>query len=256
MVVWGMNVPLWLAKGPCLLGHCLYPASTNDEGSLSAFLPWLDVLQLLPRSIEWRGGLSRCLSTPTPLWTLFILLSFSYMWWSLVHLLEVSCRLNTSEEWVLKESLIPWPFCCSVNSLAGCRVIPIPFLLSFSLCLRVFKLWVLLKNKLSNSYLCETLVVLKLDCSSCAIRWIMKNEIGEDQAQGKEHDSFPWSVIWTMATWKVVRDAKPRVLRLVLGAALSPLRLKQEVTGQMGRACRLLLGLSYSRVLVKESISL
>lgn len=38
---------LWLAKGPCLLGNRLYSASTNDEGSLSAFLPWLDVLQLL-----------------------------------------------------------------------------------------------------------------------------------------------------------------------------------------------------------------
>lgn len=82
----------------------------------------------------------------------------------------------------------------------------------------------------------------------------MENGVGEDQAQGKEHDS--WSVVWTMATWKVVRDIKPRMLGVVLGAAFSPLRLKQEVTGQMGRACGLLLGLSYSMVLVKESVSL
>lgn len=41
------NVLLPFAEGPCLLGNCLYSAGVKDEGSLSAFLPWLDVLQLL-----------------------------------------------------------------------------------------------------------------------------------------------------------------------------------------------------------------
>lgn len=41
------TVPLQLAEGPCLLGNRFYSANTNDEDSLSAFLPWLDVLQLL-----------------------------------------------------------------------------------------------------------------------------------------------------------------------------------------------------------------
>ena len=56
--------------------------------------------------------------------------------------------------------MIPWPFCCGVNSwLQGNHH---SLSVDFILCLKVFTLWVLLKSKLSNTYLCETLVFLKL----------------------------------------------------------------------------------------------
>lgn len=52
----------------------------------------------------------------------------------------------------------------------------------------------------------------------------MENEIEEDQAQGKEHDS--WSVICTVATWKVVKRYKAQRVRSGSGSCFISLETK------------------------------
>lgn len=123
-----------------------------------------------------------------------------------------------------------------------------------SLCaLRDANSWVLPKSKLCSSYLCERSVLL----GGCPAVTSVDNRKwdweGPQEPSGPREEipslgwlSWPWQGPWT----------QPSVRSGSRGCFVTFGTVREKVTCQMERACRALLGLSCSRVLVKESDSL
>lgn len=142
---------------------------------------------------------------------------------------------------------------CSVN---GCRGIACSLSVKqISLCaLRYGNSWVLLKSKLSSSYLCEKWVFL-VGCPAVT-QWIIENGIGKDHRKpSRPREKIP-SLGWLSRPWPLARYKAHSVRSGSQGCFVTFGTVRQKVTCQMERACRPLLGLSCCRVLVKESDSL